>query len=494
MAEEPLDVLVVGGGITGAGVALDAASRGLSVGLVERDDFASGTSGRSSRLIHGGARYLRHGDLGLVYESLRERTLLRRLAPHLVRPLAFVFPVRRHRDRAALRTGLTVYDGLAVGRNVGRHRPVSEEEVAEAAPGLLRPSRGYRYWDCRTDDARLVIEVLRAAASFGALVANRAEVQGFLGEGRVTGARVVDSLHGGTLEVRARLVVNATGIWASRVQRMAHGRPSRLRPSKGVHLVFERNVLPVRAAILVPSAAGDGSQIFLIPWGPRVIAGTTDTPYDGPLETPSVDPGDIEIVLGSIERAFGSGISEDQVRASWAGVRPLLDRGGGSTRDISRRHVIFDEPEGILGITGGKLTAYRAMAEAVTDRVCAVLGRGGRSRTAAVPLGLTRPFSAELARAESAGRDAGLERGAGARLVERYGDDWTEALDLIRDDTALGGPMAEGLPVLRVEASMAEQREMALTEEDVLVRRTRLATMDAAAAASVSGSVPIPSR
>jgi glycerol-3-phosphate dehydrogenase len=494
MADGPLDVLVVGGGITGAGVALDAASRGLSVALVERDDFASGTSGRSSRLIHGGARYLRYGDLGLVYESLRERTLLLRLAPHLVRPLAFVFPVRRRRDRVALGTGLSVYDGLAVGRNLARHRPVTEEEVAEAAPGILRPSPGYRYWDCRTDDARMVIEVLRAAAGFGALIANRAEVAGFLGEGRVRGARVLDTVSGGTLEVRARIVVNATGVWASRVQGMARGRTSRLRPSKGVHLVFERSRLPVRAAILVTSVAGDGSQIFLIPWGPRVIAGTTDTPYDGPLESPTVDPDDLELVLGSIERAFGPVVGEEHVRASWAGVRPLLDRGGGSTRDISRRHVIFDEPDGILGITGGKFTAYRAMAEEVTDRVCRILGTGGRSRTKVIPLGLTRSLAPELARAETVGREAGLEPGAGPRLVGRYGDDWTEAWDMIREDPSLGAPLAEGLPVLRVEARMAERRELALEEEDVLVRRTRLATMDRAAADALSGSVPIPSR
>ena len=492
MADVTLDVLVVGGGITGAGVALDAASRGLSVGLVEGDDFASGTSGRSSRLIHGGARYLRYGDLGLVYESLRERHLLLRLAPHLVRPLPFVVPVGRLPARMAMRTALSLYDGLAVGRNLARHRMVSADEVAAAAPGFAEPSRGYRFWDCRTDDARLVIEVLRTAASFGALVANRAMVRSFVGEGRITGARVEDLVAGATFEVRSRVIVNATGIWASRLQGLARGRPPRLRPSKGVHLVFDRSRLPVRAAILFPSVADGASLVFAIPWGPRVIAGTTDTPYDGPLGSPPVEAEDVAVVLGSVERAFRAGLTEDDVRASWAGVRPLLDAGRGTTRDISRRHVVFDEPPGLLGVTGGKLTAYRAMAENVVDRVCALLGAGARSRTRHIPLGLTRPLSVELARAEASGRAAGLEPGAGTRLVERYGDDWPEALDLIRDDPPLGRPLADGLPPLAVEAAMAERREMALTEEDILIRRTRLATMDQAAVVSGTARTPSP--
>ena len=494
MSDGILDVLVIGGGITGAGVALDAASRGLRVALVERDDFASGTSGRSSRLIHGGARYLRYGDVGLVYESLRERHLLLRLAPHLVRPMSFVVPLRRRPARAAMRTGLALYDGLAAGRNIGRHRTVTEEEMALAAPGLARPSAGYRYWDCRTDDARLVIEVLRRAASFGALIANRAAVPRLLGDGRVTGAAVDDALSGARLEVRARVVINATGVWASGVQGMAGGRPPRFRPSKGVHLVLDRARLPVRAAILVPSVARDGSLIFAIPWGPRVIAGTTDTPYDGPLGSPTVEAEDAAIVLGSLDRAFDLGLTDADVRASWAGVRPLLDTGHGSTRDISRRHVVLDAPPGLLGITGGKLTTFRLMAERVVDRACGFLGTGEPCRTKEIPLGLSRPLATELSEAESEATRLGMPPESGRRLVERYGDDWTEAADAIRDQPLLGEPMAEGLPVLGVEAHLARRREMALTEDDILVRRTRLATMDAAAAEAISGSVPLPGR
>ena len=492
MAERSLDVLVVGGGITGAGVALDAAARGLSVGLVERDDFASGTSGRSTRLIHGGARYLRYGDLGLVYESLRERHLLRRLAPHLIRPMPFVVPTRRVTGRAALRVGLSLYDGLATGRNLSRHRRMSADEVGRVAPGLARTSGGYRFWDCATDDARLVVEVLRAAAGFGALIANRAAVRSFLGEGRVSGAVVEDGVGGGTLEIRARAVVNATGVWASSVQGMAGGHPSRLRPSKGVHVVLDRARLPVRAAVVLPSV--DGGLMFVIPWGARVIAGTTDTPYHGPIDRPTVEPEDAEILLASIGRGFGWNPQPDDVLASWAGVRPLLDTGRGSTRDLSRRHVILDTPDGLIGVTGGKLTAYRAMAEHVMDRVCRVLGKGGACRTGRIPLGLTRPLAEQLGRAELIGAEVGLSPAGAHRLVERYGDDWTAAVNLIRDDPSLGAPLVESLPVLRVETAMAEVREMALSEEDILVRRTRLATMDRAAAESVSGSVPSPGR
>jgi glycerol-3-phosphate dehydrogenase len=490
MADGILDVLVIGGGITGAGVALDAASRGLRVGLVEANDFASGTSGRSSRLVHGGARYLRSGDVGFVYEALRERHVLLRLAPHLVRPLSFVVPLRRFADRAAMRTGLTIYDGLAAGRNIGRHRAVNVEEMAHAAPGLTRPSPGYRYWECRTDDARLVIEVLRTAASFGSLMANRARVSTLLGEGRVTGARVEDAVSGGKADVRARVVVNATGVWASGVQALAGTGSVGLRPSKGVHLVMDRSRLPVRAAVLVPSVARDGSLMFAIPWGPRVIAGTTDTPYDGPLESPTVESEDAAIVLGSLDRAFDLGLTDDDVLASWAGVRPLPDTGPAATRDISRRHVLLDETPGLVGITGGKLTTFRRMAETVVDRVCALLGSGGRCRTREIPLGLSRPLAPELAASESVATELGMPPDAGRHLVERYGDDWTVAADAIRDEPALGQPMVDGLPVLGIEADLARRREMALTEEDVLVRRTRLATMDAAAAARLSDSVP----
>jgi glycerol-3-phosphate dehydrogenase len=485
MGDRVLDLLIVGAGITGAGVALDAASRGLSVALVEREDFASGTSGRSSRLIHGGARYLQRGEVGLVYEAIRERALLLRLAPHLVRPLSFLFPVRRAVSRAYIAFGLTLYDGVAAGRNVRRHRWFDSDQVNRLAPTLKHRSGGYVSWDCRTDDARLTLEVIRQAIAHGALVANHAEVRDLTGEGRVTGAGVEDRANGSRVVVRARVVVNATGAWADRVGALAGPPLRRLRPSKGVHLVLERSRLPVRSAVMIPSVARDGSMVFAVPWGPRVYAGTTDTPYSGALEEPPVEPADAEVILGSLDRAFGGDLGEQDIRASWAGVRPLLDTGRGSTRDLSRRHVVYEHPPGLITVTGGKLTTYRAMAEDVVDLVCRRLRRGGRCRTRTLPLGLSGPMRPELERAAGDAAALGLPPATGHRLVERYGDDWREALAAIRDDAGLAEPAFPGLPVLRVEAHLARLREMALTDEDVWLRRTRLATMDGRASAEL---------
>jgi glycerol-3-phosphate dehydrogenase len=486
MGDRVVDLLVVGGGITGAGVALDAASRGLSVALVEREDFASGTSGRSSRLIHGGARYLQRGELGLVYEAVRERALLLRLAPHLVRPLGFLIPVHGVVSRAYMAFGVTLYDAVAAGRNLRRHRWLDPDEVARLAPSLKHRSGGYMSWDCRTDDARLTLEVVRQAVVQGALVANHAEVRDLTGEGRVTGAVVEDRTTGSRVAVRARIVVNATGAWADRVGALAGPPRRRLRPSKGVHIVLERSRLPVRCAVMVPSVARDGSMVFAVPWGPRVYAGTTDTPYPGPLEDPPVEAADAEVILGSLGRAFGGDPGQADVRASWAGVRPLLDTGRGSTRDLSRRHVVYEHPPGLITVTGGKLTTYRAMAEDVVDLVCRRLRRGGGCRTRALSLGLTGPLRPELERAAGDAAALGLPPATGRRLVERYGSDWPEALAAMRDDAGLTEPAFPGLPVLRVEAHLAGRREMALTDEDVWVRRTRLATMDDRASAALA--------
>ncbi|MCA1727734.1 MAG: FAD-dependent oxidoreductase [Actinobacteria bacterium] len=274
LGEDPLDVLVIGAGATGCGVALDAATRGLRTGLVERDDFASGTSGRSSRLIHGGLRYLQHGDVRVVYESLHEREILRKLAPHLVRPLAQFVPARRSAYRAQLRTGLLLYETLAWGRNIERHRVVDAREGRRLAPTMARPSGGIVYYDCRTDDARLTLENARAAANAGALVANHVAVEGI--ERWTQGWRVTlrDTLGGGTTHAVARVVVNAGGVWAESVQALAGSTPVRLQPSKGVHLVFRAEDLPIRSCVGIRSGAHDGRFVFLVPWGPRVYAGT----------------------------------------------------------------------------------------------------------------------------------------------------------------------------------------------------------------------------
>src|SRR5690242_8810942 len=490
MAEDTFDVLVIGGGITGTGIALDAASRGLSVALVEKDDFAAGTSGRSSRLVHGGLRYLEHGDLGLVRESLRERGTLYRLAPHLVRPVPMYMLAGDLRHRALYRAGLTVYEALAAGRNIGYHQGVSADQVAAAIPGLGERTRGVRYFECQTDDARLTIEVARTAFAHGALLANHARVTGLLsagrGAGRVTGAAVTDELTGQGFEVRARAVVNAAGIWAGEVTALAAGAAGhggtgggiRLSPSKGVHLVFAPGAVRTTAALVAPAA--DGRYVFIVPWEDRVYAGTTDTPYDGDLDSPAVGEADRDYILSAVTPLF-PGVTGRDVVASWAGLRPLL--GGvdadATTADLSRKHAIFDEPPGLFTITGGKLTTYRAMAQDLVDRVAAALGNTAPGRTQDISLGLhgSPATAVRLARGETT--RLGLLPRVAARLVQRYGDDWRAAVALIEADRSLGEPAVAGLPVLGVELALARSREMALTDDDVLVRRTRLTTRDA---------------
>jgi glycerol-3-phosphate dehydrogenase len=497
MAEDRFDVLVIGGGITGVGIALDAAARGLSVALAEKDDFAAGTSGRSSRLVHGGLRYLEHGEFGLVRESLRERGILFRLAPHLVRPVPMYMLADDLRHRATYRVGLTGYELLAAGRNIGYHRSVSGGQVLAAIPGLGGRSRGFRYFECQVDDARLTIEVARAAHAFGARLANHARVTELLGEGRMTGAVVADEMTGQRFEVRARAVVNATGVWADAVTRLAGAGLAgaglaeaglagvgggRLLPSKGVHLVFAPGAVRTTAALVAPSGADDGRYIFIVPWEDRVYAGTTDTPYTGDLDHPAVDAADRDYLLSAVARNF-PGVTERDVVASWAGLRPLLSQdeelGDARTSDLSRKHAIFTGPFGLFTITGGKLTTYRAMAEDLVDRVAAVLGGAGPCRTRGIPLGLhgSPAAAVHMARAE-VGR-LGLPPRVAARLVQRYGDDWREAARLIGEDRSLGEPVVSTLPVLGVEVALARRREMALTDEDVFVRRTRLTTRDA---------------
>jgi glycerol-3-phosphate dehydrogenase len=484
MAEDTFDVLVIGGGITGAGIALDAASRGLSVALVEKDDFAAGTSGRSSRLVHGGLRYLEHGDIGLVRESVRERGLLYRLAPHLVRPVPMYMLAGDLRHRVTYRAGLTVYEALAAGRNIGYHQAVSADQVASAIPGLGGRTRGVRYFECQTDDARLTIEVARTAYAYGAQLANHARVTALLGAGRITGAAVTDELTGQSFEVRAQVVVNATGVWAGTVAALAgqaagpggNGAEVSLSPSKGVHLVFAPGAVRTTAALVAPAA--DGRYVFIVPWEDRVYAGTTDTPYDGDLDSPAVGDADRDYILSAVTPLF-PGVTGRDVVASWAGLRPLAAAESAKTADLSRKHVIVAS-EGLFTITGGKLTTYRAMAQDLVDRVAGVLRDvPGPGRTRDIPLGLHGSAAAAVRLARDEVTRLGLPPRVAARLVQRYGDDWREAVRLIREDRSLGEPAVPGLRVLGVELALARSREMALTDEDVLVRRTRLTTRDA---------------
>src|SRR5262245_6581827 len=378
LGSEAFDLLIVGGGINGAGIARDAVLRGLRTALVDRADFASGTSSRSSKLIHGGLRYLEEGHVRLVLESVRERERLRRLAPHLVRPQEFVFPlysgVNLHPLKLA--AGLWAYDLLAGLWNVRRHRMVGARGILEAEPALR--SDGLRgagiYWDYRTDDARLVVETMLSAVDAGAVVLSYAEVTGFVKEGgQITGARIADRMGRGEITVRARVVVNAAGPWVDKVAALDATSAPRLRLTKGVHVIVPRARVGHRAAIVL-NAVADGRVMFVIPWGEHSLVGTTDTDHSGGPDTPpQVEPADVSYLLDTVNHYFPAAhLTPDDVVSAFAGLRPLVappPTAGLSPSDVSREEEVFTSPSGLITIAGGKLTTYRLIAAGVVDGV-----------------------------------------------------------------------------------------------------------------------------
>jgi glycerol-3-phosphate dehydrogenase len=489
LERETFDVCVVGGGITGAGVALDAASRGLTVALVERDDFASGTSSKSSKMIHGGLRYLANYDFGLTYESSRERDLLRRLAPHLVRPLRFLFPAYKKGFTTRFATiGLTLYDIAAGGRGFERHHRAGPDDVRRLAPSLdpARVVAAWTYYDASTDDARLVFEVLRTAHSFGAAIVNHAPVEGFdTSGGTLSAAHVREAITGRQLVVRARCFVNAAGVWATQVGGLEpESVLPAMRPAKGIHLVVPRDAVPVHAGVVVPSVARDGRSMFAVPWGPSTVIGTTDTEYTGSLEAPSVTDEDVRYMLSAVNWSLGLDASPGDVTSAWAGLRPLLAGEGGpetSTADLSRKHYLSVSKAGLVTITGGKLTTYRRMAADAVDLVCERLGVRARSRTKRLPIGLHRPLDGLQEETRVLAERFGLDAATAEHLVEQHGDRAPAVLDLVTEDATLGAPLVPGLPWIAAEAVWAVRREMAMTVADVVERRTRLSLADRAA-------------
>jgi glycerol-3-phosphate dehydrogenase len=385
LGSELLDVLIVGGGIVGAGVARDAALRGLRTGLVEQQDLAFGTSSRTSRLLHGGLRYLAQGRLGLVYEASREKRILHRIAPHLAEPLAFIFPTYRGSGwpQWKLRLGVRIYDSLCGGQNLGPSSSLTADEVLHRLPqpkshGL---TGGVRYFDALTNDARLVLDTLRSASRQGALVANYTRLEEARPAGPGWRCTVRDVLTGQTYDVAARSVVHATGPWAQQLPQSS----IRLRLTKGVHLVVERRRLPVADAVVMAR----GSRIlFAIPWRERVILGTTDTDYEGPIEAPQTEPADVDYILDAANDAFPfAAIDRTDVVSTWAGLRPLIAGRRGGPSDISRAHLIRSSQSGWIDVAGGKLTTYRLIAQQVVDRVVDHLGRPPVAcRTAQLPL------------------------------------------------------------------------------------------------------------
>jgi len=508
LSEEQFDVVVVGGGITGAGVALDASTRGYSVALVERADFAAGTSSRSSKLVHGGLRYLQNFDLGLVREALLERQLMVMLAPHLVHPLPLVVAAfDGARPERKIGVGLNLYDVMSVerprprprprprarrgrhaeaGQDLGlnfaawspeRHRVISGEEVLELIPALAprEPTSGYLFYDCQTDDVRLVLTVLGEAERFGAVCANRLDVIELVRDeaGRAAGVRVRDGLSGGEFVVRASNVVNATGVWADRLrpgELHDEAEVPRIRPSRGTHITLRHEDLPlIGSGAIVP--AGGGRTIFALPWLGRTLLGTTDNDYEGDLDASHhIPPSDEDVayLLDATNEYFGTSLGPDDLTGAYAGVRPLITSGDPKKSvDISRKAELYETSSGMVTITGGKLTTWRRMAKMAVDRLVEREARDARCRTHQIPLGASVDPTA-LPRVE------GVPEPAYAALAGRYGHAAHDVLAVARERAELAAPIVAELPDLLAEVAFAARFEQAQTIGDALLRRTRL--------------------
>ncbi len=491
LAHDEFDVVVVGGGITGAGVALDAATRGYSVALLERADYASGTSSRSSKLVHGGLRYLQNFDLGLVREALLERQLMVALAPHLVRPLPLVVPAfDGARPDRLTGVGLNLYDVMSVHRDRGRsrrgegeswsperHRMISGEEVLDLIPALAarEPTSGYLFYDCQTDDVRLVLTVLGEAERFGAVCANRVDVTGLLErEGHSHGVQALDTESGERFDVRAANVVNATGVWADELsphELRDEAELPRIRPSRGTHVTVRDRDIPLVGGAIVP--AGGGRSIFALPWLGHTLVGTTDNDYEGPLDHISPSSEDVDYLLSAVNDFFGTTIGPAELTGAFAGVRPLISTGDPKKSvDISRKAELYETSSGMITITGGKLTTWRRMAKMTVDRLVERDARDAPCRTHEIPLG-------QAIAAEELPRVEGVPAESYQALASRYGHAAHDVLALAAERGELAQPILEGLPDLLAEVALAAEREQARSIGDVLLRRTRLGLLAA---------------
>ena len=497
------DVVVIGGGITGVGCALDAASRGLRVALIERDDFASGTSSKSSKLVHGGIRYLQQGDIRLVYEALAERQILRRNAPHLVKVLPFLIPifstkgVVNRKLARAMGTAMWMYD-LTGGLRIGKmHKRVSKKQALEWFPTLpadkLMPS--YLYYDAEADDARLVVTVARTAAlRFDATLVNRTEVVDLQKDsnGNVNGVTV--KADGRTFTVSTKAVVNAAGVWSDDVRALDEAEhPRSIRPAKGVHITVPWSKVRNTVAAVIP-VPGDKRSVFVVPWGQFTFVGTTDTDYTGPIDDPQCNENDVEYLLRALNGSITETVTTDDILGTWAGLRPLVadPEASGRTADLSRRHKVRRSDSGVVTITGGKLTTYREMAADTIDEVLSevldadrITRFRRRSKTKHIKIHGANGYEDLV---DSADTISPLGGDQVRRLADRYGSDATTVLAIAESDQSLAEPLVPGLHYLRAEAIFAVRYEMATTVDDILSRRTRArleirdASADAAAA------------
>lgn len=483
LERDPVDLLVIGAGITGAGIARDAAMRGIRVAVIDKGDFGSGTSGRSSRLVHGGLRYLELGDWHLVLESSRERRILLTIAPHLVRPRSFLFPVYAggRVPLWKLAAGLWLYDLLALFRNVRTHRILSKRALLRAEPGLRAQGLkgGARYFDAQCDDARLTLANVRSAFQHGALATNYVEVRRLLlADGRIAGVQAVDRITGRQLTIRALAVVNATGPWSDGV-RGEIGEPALLRRTKGVHVIVRRDRLGNHEAVTITSPL-DGRVMFVLPWDDLSYIGTTDTDTDeGPDEVRGTGE-DVVYLLRSANAYYpGARLTVADAMATWAGLRPLLRPD--AARDpgaVSREHRIVDSPRGLVSIVGGKLTTYRVMAQQVVDRIAwrlhrldgRPLARRPATHREPLPGGEARDLDVVVREVER----EGLTRMVAEHLVRGYGTEAIAVARLASSDPELREPVVPGHPALRAELVHAMRREMAMTLCDLLIRRTHV--------------------
>ena len=496
---EYFDVLVVGGGVTGAGVALDAVARGYKVALVEKTDFASGTSSKATKLVHGGIRYLPNFDFPLVHEALTERGILLRIAPFLVQPLGFVLPIYegdRHPVGLPFTTpggiglgfildiGLWLYDILAGRRNMKRHRHLSRAKVIQLAPALVQQGLkdGFMYYDGQTNDARLTMALILTAAQYGAVITNYAEVTSFLiEEGKIRGARVCDNLNNKEFTVRARNVVNATGVFSEEVEKLTGEEPQvSIEPSKGVHLVFAREDVKLGDSAIVLPETDDKRILFIVPWQSRAIFGTTDT-GSGDLNHPLATQQDIAYLLAHLNRYLSVHLTEEDIISTYAGYRPLVRPGRGSghsSAKLSRTHAVLQGASGLVTIVGGKLTTYRRMAQDTVD----VLSR----RDGSIPVHPTRDLplygSAGWPAVQKDVKVKGMALGLSPQTLEHLGSSYGAAamdvLKLVEDDAALGQLLIDDLPYIRAEVVYACRNEMAMTPYDVLARRTSITLED----------------
>ncbi len=477
-----LDVLVVGGGVTGAGCALDAVTRGLSTGLVEKRDFASGTSSRSSKLIHGGLRYLEMFDFRLVAEALKERgLLLTRLAPHLVRPVPFLYPLSKPLvERPYVEAGLTLYDSMAraAKHSAGLpwHKHLTRRQALKICPALKSTALvgAVQYYDAKVDDARHTMEIARTAASYGAHVATRVAVVGFLRQGeRVTGVKAVDKATGREFEIHARQVVNATGVWTDDTQALVGERGQfHVRASKGIHLVVPRDRFHSTSGLILRT---EKSVLFVIPWGRHWIIGTTDTDWSHDKAHPAATQADIEYLLGHVNRMLATQLTQADVEGVSAGLRPLLSGESDQTSKLSREHIVAHPTPGLVVVAGGKYTTYRVMAmDAINEAARGLGGSIPASTTETIPMVGAVGYQAMWNRRGALAKESGLHVERIEKMLMRHGVLITEILDLVHSDPSLGQPLPCGEDYLKAEIVYAASHEGALHLDDIMGRRTRL--------------------